>query len=106
MRLSKIYKKIDFCLKRIERNIPKYVKETTNLIKVEAKNPKNEPKAALSAVWESLLLSNSPTNAPKKRPIKIPPGIGEINPTMSPMDVPIIPYLEPPNILVPTEGMK
>jgi len=79
---------------------------TTNLIKVEVKNPRKEPKAARRAVLESVLLINSPTNAPKKGPIMIPPGIGENNPTKSPRVVPIIPALDPPNFLVPMAGIK
>ena len=77
-----------------------------NLIKAEVKNPKKEPNAALMAVLELLLLSNSPTKAPKKGPIRIPPGIGEISPMIKPAVVPIIPYFDPPNFLVPMAGIK
>lgn len=45
---------------------------TTNFIKVEAKKPINEPKAALVVALESDLLSSSPINAPIKGPIIIP----------------------------------
>ena len=79
---------------------------TINLINMEVKNPRNEPNAARSAVLESLLLSSSPINAPKNGPMIMPPGMGENNPTKSPIVVPIIPALDPPNFLVPSAGIK
>jgi len=79
---------------------------TTNFINVEAKNPKNEPKAALTALLKVLLLISSPISAPKKGPIMIPPGIGAISPTINPIEVPIIPARLPPNRFVPIAGIK
>ena len=87
-------------------NMPRYTIATINLINVEVKKPKNEPKAALMAVLELLLLSSSPTKAPKKGPMRIPPGMGAISPMIKPTVVPIIPYFDPPNFLVPIAGMK
>lgn len=79
---------------------------TKNLIKVEVKNPKNDPNAARIAVFVSDLLSNSPISAPTKGPIIIPPGMGENNPIKRPIIVPIMPDLEPPNFFVPMAGIK
>ena len=79
---------------------------TTNFINVEAKNPKNEPNAAFTALLNVLLLMSSPIRAPKKGPIIIPPGMGERSPTTNPIEVPIIPALLPPNRLVPIAGIK
>ena len=86
--------------------IPKYTTETINFIKEDAKKPRNDPKAALIAWLLLLLFINSPANAPKKGPINIPNGIGDITPIMSPIVVPITPYLDPPNFFVPIAGMK
>ena len=57
-------------------NMPRYTIATINLINAEVKKPKNEPKAALMAVLESLLLSSSPTKAPKKRAYENSAGYG------------------------------
>lgn len=79
--------------------------DTTNLRNVEVINPRNEPKAALSAVLESFLFSNSPISAPKNGPMIIPPGIGNMSPAIKPKVVPIMPNFDPPNFLVPMAGI-
>lgn len=68
--------------------------------------PRKDPKAAFRAVSESALLNNSPIKAPKNGPMIIPPGTGDIIPIIKPNVVPIIPYLDPPNFLVPSAGIK
>lgn len=78
---------------------------TINFINVPVKNPKKDPNAAFEAVSKSALLINSPTRAPKKGPIIIPPGIGAKIPMNKPIDVPIIPALVPPKRLVPIAGI-
>ncbi len=77
-----------------------------NLSPVENRNPIKDPSAALKALPESLL-SNiiSPINAPTKGPIIIPKGGKKMSPTNNPIVVPYIPYLLPPNFLVPKAGM-
>jgi len=79
---------------------------TRNFINVEAKNPKNEPKAAFTALLNVLLFISSPTKAPKNGPIIIPPGMGASSPITNPIEVPIIPALLPPKRLVPIAGIK
>ena len=55
----------------------------------EASRPIKEPIEALKARFLSdLSYNNSPINAPKKAPIKIPKGIGESNPIIKPIVVP------------------
>ena len=75
------------------------------MISVEVKKPIKDPKAAFVAVLVSDSFKSSPIRAPTKGPIMIPPGIGAIRPIISPIKVPIIPYLVPPNRLVPSAGM-
>ena len=72
--------------------------------KVDVRKPMNEPKAAFSASLESVLFKYSPINAPRKGPIMIPKGTGEITPIMKPIEVPMMPYLLPPKCLVPIAG--
>jgi len=81
-------------------------RHTTNFIKELARNPSTEPVAAFTAVLESDLLKPiSPMSAPRKGPIKIPKGIGERIPIISPIVVPMAPALLPPKRLVPAAGM-
>ena len=86
--------------------IPKYINETISFKKDDAKKPRNDPKAAFNAFFPLELFIISPTKAPKKGPISIPNGIGDITPIISPTVVPITPYLDPPNFFVPMAGMK
>lgn len=68
--------------------------DTINLRNVPAKKPINDLKAAFKAFDESsLFLMISPTNAPAKGYIKI-----------RPIKLPTIPYVVPPNLLVPRAG--
>ena len=78
---------------------------TINFRNEEAIKPRNEPKAALSALSISLRWIISPISAPKKGPIIIPKGIGDNKPTTRPIVVPIIPDRLPPNRLVPSAGI-
>lgn len=80
---------------------------TMNFKKVPVKKPKNDPKAALVAVFLSALFNNSPTKAPVNGQTIIPKGprIGKNIATRSPMVVPIIPAFVPPNFLVPIAGI-
>lgn len=75
--------------------------------KVPAKNPINEPNAAMNALEKSTSLFpyNSPIKAPENGPIIIPNGPKNIRPTIRPIALPIFPYLLPPYILVPTIGI-
>lgn len=85
---------------------PKKMNEITNFIKVEVKNPKNDPNAALKAFLPSVRLKAiSPINAPTKGPINIPKGIGDKIPRKRPIKVPIAPALLPPKCLVPNAGI-
>ena len=86
--------------------IPKYISETISFKNDDAKKPRNDPKAAFNAFSPLELFIISPTKAPKKGPISIPNGIGDIIPIISPTDVPITPYLDPPNFFVPIAGMR
>lgn len=86
--------------------IPKYISETISFKNDDAKKPRNDPKAAFNAFFPLELFIISPTKAPKKGPISIPNGIGDITPIISPTVVPITPYLDPPNFFVPMAGMK
>lgn len=74
-------------------------------MKVEATKPKKEPKAALVAVRESLLLIISPIKAPPKAPRMIPKGIGIKIPTIKPTVAPIMPCLLPPKYFEPRAGI-
>ena len=78
-----------------------------NFKRVPAKNPKNDPKPALTAVLVSDLLSNSPTIAPINGQITIPrkPITGKKMATNKPTVVPIMPFLLPPNFLAPIAGI-
>ena len=67
--------------------------------------PRKEPKAAFPAVLESLRFINSPIKAPTKGPIKTAKGIGIKIPAIRPRLAPIIPFLLPPNFLVPIAGI-
>ena len=49
---------------------------------------------------------NSPINAPKIGPIKIPKGIGLNIPTTRPIDAPIMPYLVAPKYFEPYIGIR
>ena len=64
----------------------------------------NEPKAAFRAPLEFVLFRYSPMNAPRKGPMMMPKGTGEITPKMKPIEVPITPYLLPPKCFVPIAG--
>ena len=82
------------------------MRATKNFIKVEAKKPIKEPKAALKAILELLLLNiNSPIKAPTNGPIKKPSGTGIKIPTINPTVVPMAPALLPPYFLVPAAGI-
>ena len=90
-----------------QRNKNKKIKDITSFIKVDVKNPKKAPIAALKACLLSVLLNTiSPINAPKKAPIKIPKGMGENNPIRRPTMVPIAPARLPPKRFVPNAGIK
>ena len=85
---------------------PKNIIEMVNFIKADVNNPIRDPKAAPNAFF-GLLLSFiiSPIKAPINGPIIIPNGIGESIPNIRPKEVPIIPYLVPPNFFVPNMGI-
>jgi len=76
------------------------------LIKLEAINPINTPIEDLIDFFKSLLNNNSPINAPKIGPIKIPKGIGLNIPIISPIEAPIIPYLVAPKYFDPYIGIR
>ena len=86
-------------------NRNKNPKAVTNSIKLEAKKPINDPKAAFNADLELDLLTISPINAPTNGPIMIPKGTGKTIPTTNPKVAPIIPNLLPPAYLVPKAGI-
>ena len=85
---------------------PKKIIEMVNFIKADVNNPIRDPKAAPNAFF-GLLLSFiiSPIKAPINGPIIIPNGIGDSIPNIRPNEVPIIPYLVPPNFFVPNMGI-
>ena len=56
---------------------PKKIIATINFKKVDAINPKKDPKAAFKAFSMSFLCIISPISAPIKGPITIPNGMGE-----------------------------
>ena len=76
------------------------------MIKVEARNPIKTPIDDLIDFFKSLLNNNSPINAPRIGPIKIPKGIGVIIPITRPIDAPIIPYLVAPKYFDPYIGIR
>lgn len=82
-------------------------KVAINSINVEVKKPMNEPKAALRACLLSILeMMSSAKNAPRNGKINTPNGMGAIKPTTRPIPAPYIPYLLPPNFLIPNMGMR
>ncbi len=86
--------------------IAKNINDTTSFIIDDVKNPIKLPKAAFSAVFAFVLFKSSPIKAPINNPNIIPAGIGDNNPKIRPIVVPIIPALVPPNFLVPIAGIK
>jgi len=56
--------------------------------------------------FKSLLNINSPINAPKIGPNRIPKGIGLNTPTIRPIAAPIIPYLVAPKYFEPYIGIR
>ena len=83
------------------------LKQTKNFIKLETRNPINDPQAEFSAFLVLLLLKIiSATNAPTKGPIKKPNGGKNNSPKINPIVAPQAPYLLPPYFLVPMAGKK
>ena len=69
---------------------------------VDTRKPIIEPVAAFKArVKFPLSKSSSPINAPTNGPIRKTSGIGAMRPTINPMLVHQMPYVLPPNCLVP-----
>src|SRR5690606_16209454 len=81
------------------------IKQAISFSKVPKRNPINDPRAARRAWPDWLLAIISPANAPIKGPTMIPQG-GKNIPAIRPMVHPQIPYLLPPNFLVPYRGIK
>tara|TARA_B100000963_G_scaffold361927_1_gene400950 strand:+ start:8306 stop:8725 length:420 start_codon:yes stop_codon:yes gene_type:complete len=76
-------------------------------MKTPAKKPKRAPRAALKAPFLfSLLMINSPINAPRKGPIIKPNGPRNKRPKINPILLPYTLPIPPPKFFAPKLGMK
>ena len=91
----------------ILKNFTKKNNDTDSFNKTPPKYPINVPIAANSAILILFIFTvNSPINAPKKEPNKIPIGPNKKIPITNPIVEPMTPALLPPNFLAPIEGIK